>query len=159
MQGTSVSPLRSLWGGLGVVYIYLCRLVGIGIYVCTYVYIYICDGDDSQDWVYYVLGIQLAQKVSSGKPLLPVGWLGYNIYIYLYRLVGIGMYVCIYLFIYLSIYVFMYLYIYISIYIFMYLYIYISIYLYMDGNNSWGWVYCFCLPSPRPPRGQIISWN
>ena len=31
-----------LWGGLGVVCIYLRRLVGIGMYVCMYVRMYVC---------------------------------------------------------------------------------------------------------------------
>ena len=34
MQGTSASP-PPLWGGLGVVCMYLRRLVGIGMYVCN----------------------------------------------------------------------------------------------------------------------------
>ena len=61
------------------------------------------------------------------------------------------MYVYIYLFIYLSMYLYIYIFIFLCIYIFMYLCIYISMYLYMDGNDSWGWVYYFCFPSPRPP--------
>jgi len=33
--------------GLGVVCMYLRRLVGIGMYVCMYVRTYVCDGDGS----------------------------------------------------------------------------------------------------------------
>ena len=39
--GISASP-PPLWGGLGVVCMYLRRLVGIGMYVCVYVCMYVC---------------------------------------------------------------------------------------------------------------------
>ena len=37
MQGTYMLPRPPLWGGLGVVCMYLRRLVSIGMYVCMYV--------------------------------------------------------------------------------------------------------------------------
>ena len=40
MQGISASP-PPLWGGLGAVCMYLRRLVGIGMYVCGYVCMYV----------------------------------------------------------------------------------------------------------------------
>ena len=42
MQGISVSPSPPLWGGLGVVCMYLRRLVGVYIYIYMYVYMHIC---------------------------------------------------------------------------------------------------------------------
>ena len=40
-------PRPPLWGGLGVVCMYLRRLVGIGMYVCMYACMHACDGDGS----------------------------------------------------------------------------------------------------------------
>ena len=41
MQGIFASLPPPLWGGLGAVCMYLRRLVGIGMYVCVYVCMYV----------------------------------------------------------------------------------------------------------------------
>ena len=84
-------PAPALWGGLGVVCMYLRRFM----YVCIYLYVYVCyvrmyvcDGDGSWDWVYYLPGIQLSRKVYTCCPAPLWGGLGV-VCMYLRRLVGI----------------------------------------------------------------------
>ena len=58
-------PRPPLWGGVGVVCMYLRRLVGIGMYVCMYVFIYVC----------------MSVCMYLCFPAPPVGWGGCSMYV------------------------------------------------------------------------------
>ena len=68
--------------GLGVVCMYLRRLVGIGMYVCMYVRTYVC-----MRWGWFLgLGVlppwnPTIMQGTSASPPPPVGWVGCSMYV------------------------------------------------------------------------------